>query len=410
MRVLGFCEGARADSGGIGLIGVPLIHEALANRGHRDVLAVGGRPMPSATRMLTRRIDDVLELPDGAAAGVVPFPALGRWCFSPALYQAAVAAAARVDFITLHSVFSFPVLAGYLVARRFKTPFGLWPHGVFAPVQREVGKNKKAIYSSVLARRILDGASVLFYSAEGERNEAAPLGLTTPSVVVPHGIDSAEFEKLPERGAFRQKYLAGHQGPLVLYLGRLNVKKGIDMLVQAMARVVRKHPEARLVIAGGGHPTSFVGRVEDWVARAGIQDAVVITGALDEREKLAAFADCDVFVLPSVSENFGFAMFEAMACGRAVVCSDSLNYASEVSRFDAGIVAERTPTAFAEAIALLLRDPDRRTRLGRNGQRLAARYSWENCGRLIETAVQCILAKQPFPSELKPENGYGRKS
>jgi glycosyltransferase involved in cell wall biosynthesis len=407
MKVLGFCEGARADSGGIGLIGVPLIHQALAKLGHRDVLAVGGRPMPSAKQMLARRIDDIFDAPgDGGAVGVVPFPAVWRWCFSPALYRAAVASVSRADFITLHSLYSFPVLAGYSVARRFKKPFGLWPHGVLAPVQRGVSPRKKALYS-VVADRILNQASVLFYSAEGEREEASSLGLRTPSVVIPHGIDTTQYEELPERGAFRKKYLAGHQGPVVLYLGRLNVKKGIDILVQSMVSVIHKCPEARLVIAGGGHPTSFVGQVKTWAVQAGIAHATVLTGILDEHEKLAAFADCDVFVLPSIAENFGFAMFEAMACGRAVVCSDTLNYAFEVSRFDAGIVAKRTPCGFAEAIALLLGDADRRARLGQNGQKLARNFSWDNCGRLLDTAVQCILAKQPFPSDLKPNGSSG---
>jgi glycosyltransferase involved in cell wall biosynthesis len=312
-----------------------------------------------------------------------------------------------VDFVTLHSLYSFPVLTGYAVARRFNKPFGLWPHGVLAPVQREVGRRKKAIYDSIVARRILDSASVLLYTAEGERDEAAPLGLTAPSVVIPHGIDRAQFEKLPARGAFRQKYLAGHRGPVVLSLGRLNVKKGLDLLVKAMALVRRECPDARLVIAGGGHPPSFTNQVENWVAQAGISDTTVLTGTLEHYDKLSAFADSDVFVLPSAAENFGFAMFEAMACGMPVVCSDTVNYAGEVSRFDAGIVANRTPADVAAGIKLLLRDPDRRARLGQNGVKLVSIYSWERCGSLLDTTVRCILTKQPFPSVLNPSNGYG---
>ena len=152
---------------------------------------------------------------------------------------------------------------------------------------------------------------------------------------------------------------------------------------------------------------SFVGQVKAWAAQAGIADTTVMTGLLDEQDKLGAFADCDVFVLPSAAENFGFAMFEAMACGRAVVCSNTLNYASEVRRFDAGIVVGRTPAEFAEAIGLLLADAGRRAKLGRNGQRLAQAYSWDNCGRLLDTAVRCILAKQPFPADLKPNTSLG---
>jgi glycosyltransferase involved in cell wall biosynthesis len=405
MRVLGFCEGASADTGGVGLTGVPLIHRALGDQGHNDALAVGGDPMPSAQLMLRESIDDILLAPPkNGGAGVVPFRAWGTWSFSPALYRAALDSAPHSDFISLHSMYSFPVLAGYAVSRRFKKPFGLWPHGVFAPVQREVGKAKKSVYDAAIGKRILDDASVLFYSAEGERDEARPLGLKAPSVVIPHGMDPGRFADLPARGAFRQKYMGGYRGPLVLYLGRLNVKKGLDLLVESMAIVVREIPDVRLAIAGSGHPASFTAQVQEWITQAGTRQSTVVTGPLDEDDKLAAFSDCDVFVLPSAAENFGFAMFEAMASGRALVCSDTLNYAAEISGLGAGIAAKRTARDFAGAVAQLLSSPERRATMGQNGQRLARSYSWESCGRRLEIAIQSILTGEPFPSELKPES------
>ena len=402
MRVIGFCEGARADSGGIGLIGVPGIHVALAARGHRDVLAIAGRPMPSAQSVLTDRLEDVFDAKAESATGVVSFPAFGRWGFSPRLYAAAAYSASRADFLTLHSMFSYPVLAGYLLARRYGKPYGLWPHGVFAPVQRRVGQRKKALYTALLARRILDSASVLFFSAQGERDETRDLGLKAPSLVIPHGIDTKPFAVLPADGSFRRKYLGGFTGPMVLYLGRLNAKKGIDLLIGAMAQVLREVPGARLVIAGGADPPAFAGQVRSWLLAEGLAEATVVTGILDEHDKRGAFADCEVFVMPSIAENFGFSMFEAMACRRAVVCSETINYADELRRCQAGLVVPRRPEAMADAIVTLLRDPNKRAALGANGFALASGYSWESCGERLETAIQCILTKQPFPASLSP--------
>src|SRR2546423_6500047 len=113
MKVLGFCEGVRLDSGGIGLIGVPGIHRALAERGHQDALAIGGDPMPSAQPILTSSLEAVFDSPDAWASGAVSFESYGHWCFAPRLYSAAARVAARADFVTLHSLFSYPVLAGY---------------------------------------------------------------------------------------------------------------------------------------------------------------------------------------------------------------------------------------------------------------------------------------------------------
>jgi glycosyltransferase involved in cell wall biosynthesis len=402
MNILGFCEGSRPDTGSIGLFSVPQLHRALAGQGNRVAIAIAGTAMSSAIPMLRLSLDEIFDTAESQVIGAVSYPALGRFCFSRRLYADARRSAERADFITLHSVFSYPVLAGYALARRYDKPYGLWPHGVFAPVQRRVSPGKKWLYSSVVGRRILDAASLLFYSAEGERSEALELALRAPSVVVPHGVDTMRFESLPEPGAFRHKYLRGHLGPLVLFLGRLNIKKGLDLLIKAMARVRRDVADVRLAIVGGGHPQDFTDQVSRWVSEAGISDLTVMTGPLDQHETVTAFTDCDLFVLPSAAENFGHAMFEAMACGRPVICSDSLNYAHEVARWDAGIVVPRIPEAIAAAIVELLVNPNRRITLGVNGRALARRYSWEACGQLIDKAILSVLTRQPLSADLHP--------
>ena len=100
--------------------------------------------------------------------------------------------------------------------------------------------------------------------------------------------------------------------------------------------VVKEIPGVKLAVAGAGHPPEFVQDVRRWIASSGLDRACIMTGILDEHDKRAALADCDVRAA-SAAENFGFSMFEAMACRKAVVCSETLNYASEVEQRDAGI-------------------------------------------------------------------------
>lgn len=402
MTVLGFCEGARYQSGGVGLIGVPGIHRALGDRGHCDALAIAGPPMATARPGLRPTLAEIIESGGGNSTGVVAFDAYGRWCFAPGLYAAAARVAARVDFLTLHSVFSYPVLVGYMLASRFRKPYGLWPHGVFAPVQRGISPRKKAVYSQVLARRIVESASVLFFSAAGERDEMLDMNLHVPSVVIPHGVDVTPFRHLPPAREFRAKYLGGDDVPIVLFLGRLNAKKGLDLLVHAMARVIAAVPRAKLVIAGAPHPPSFEQDVRAHIRDAGISEHTIVTGLLDEADKLRALSACQVFAVPSIAENFGFSMFEAMAAHRPVVCSDTLNYADEARASGAAAVVPRTVEGFADAIVRLLQSPERCSELGENGAILSARYSWDMCGRRLEQAIRCVLTGRPFPSELQP--------
>jgi glycosyltransferase involved in cell wall biosynthesis len=373
------------------------------------ILNVAGRVIPGLEQIqpdLNRKLHAKEE---DSKFKILTYPSCGRWAFAPGMLWALLCHAPNADFISLHSLYSFPVLVGYLLARIYGKPYGLWPHGVLAPFQRRVSTGKKRVYDFIIARRILNEASVLFYSASGERDEVRPLGLAPPSVIIPHGIDAKEYSHLPPRGDFRTRFLRGYQGPLLLFLSRLNAKKGLDIMAQAFAIVLKEMPEVRLAIVGGGDPPEFESRVKSWLRECRINGQAIMAGFLKSQEKLQAFADSDVFVLPSEAENFSFAMFEAMASRIPVVVSDSLNYAEEIRRFQSGIVVRRDAHGFAHAILTLLRDPALRKRMGENGLRMVQSYSWAACGEKVEQTIQCILRGKSLPEVLAAEKCIARR-
>src|SRR5438477_2005612 len=333
MKIFSFAEGANPRAGGMGLVGIPWICKSLADQGHHVILNLGGHATPGSEQFVCSNPAKALsEKSSFACFDTITYPAYGRWAFAPSMLRSLYRPVQDVDFIMLHSLYSFPVVAGYILSRWHKKPYGFWPHGVLAPVQRGVSSGKKAVYDQILARRIMREASVILYSSAQERDETCLPGSSSRSVVIPHGIDLVEYSRLPDRGSFRQKYLDGDESPLVLYLGRLNAKKGLDLLAQAMSQVVEIIPNTRLAIVGTGDPPAFINQVKGWLAENGISRSTVVTGLLDHAEKLSAFADSDVFVLPSHAENFGFAMFEAMSSRVPLVSSDTVDYASDVER------------------------------------------------------------------------------
>jgi glycosyltransferase involved in cell wall biosynthesis len=118
------------------------------------------------------------------------------------------------------------------------------------------------------------------------------------------------------------------------------------------------------------------------------------------QEKLQAFADADVFALPSGAENFCFAMFEAMTSRIPVVVSETLNYADEIRQYQTGVVVRRDPREFADAILKLLGDSALRRRMGENGLRMVQTYSWEVCGERVERTIWCVLQGKSLPTDL----------
>jgi glycosyltransferase involved in cell wall biosynthesis len=268
MKIVGFAEGARGDLAGI--VSIPMILSSTAAHGHNVVLLMGGSVIPGRERFVVPNYDSALARKEGNGTfGVVIVKAWTRWAFCPAMIWRFGRLVREADFVTLHSLYSFPVLAGYLLARFHRKPYGIWPHGVLAPFQRRISVRKKWLYNKLFSDRILQNGSVLFYSAEGERQEAAALGFRTPSVIVPDGFNADEFAILPKRGQFRERFLNGHTGPLVLFLARLNAKKGLDLLIQAMKHVIAERPDTRLAIVGPPDPVSFNKQVLQWVKENG---------------------------------------------------------------------------------------------------------------------------------------------
>jgi glycosyltransferase involved in cell wall biosynthesis len=169
--------------------------------------------------------------------------------------------------------------------------------------------------------------------------------------------------------------MRGESGPVVLFLGRIARKKGIDVLIRAFGAVLRDVPDAWLVVAGPDDDglTPSLRRLAE---REGVARCVVFTGMLTGAPKLASLAAADMWALPSHGENFGNAVVEAMAASRAVVVSPEVNIACAIEAAGAGIVAPRTPAAFADAIGGLLRDERRRHALGEAGRAFARGYDW----------------------------------
>lgn len=291
------------------------------------------------------------------------------------------------DLVHIHTIFSYALVPAAFFAWRSKVPYVLTLHGI---LRRWGLRNRKRWLKRVslylIERRILGRAALVHYTTEQERLETQELGLfNTPSVVIPLGIDLSTFEHLPAPGTFQHQYpqLAGRT--LILFLSRLDPIKGLDLLLPAFARVHQARPDTALVLAGAGTP-AYQAKLRAQVSALGLEGHVLFTGFLQDEQKLAALADCDLLVQPSYSESFGVTVVEAMACGLPVVISQQVGISHEVAQAEAGVVVSCQEEALAGALLRLMGDTELRRRLGANGRRLARQlFSLEALtARLVE--------------------------
>jgi glycosyltransferase involved in cell wall biosynthesis len=357
---------------------------AVAALGHEVAIYTTDREMDAAERLrlATGRLDGV-EL--HVFKQQFPTALATSWPLARALELAIP----KADIVHLHSLYLFHTWAAARLCRRFGVPYLLRPHGTLDPYLWQRHRARKALIETLFQNRVLRQAAAVHYTAEEEMRLAQPYVQGARGVVVPNGLDLAEYAELPPPGRFRALHPEIGDRRIVLFLSRLNFKKGLDLLIPAFARVARQRPDLHLVIAGPDDGQRDA--AGDWVAAEGMAARVTFVGLLDHRAKLAAFTDAAMFVLPSYSENFGLAIVEALACGVPVAISDRVNIWREIAAVGAGVVAPPTVDDVAQQIETLAADPARAAEMGGRGRTLVTeRFSWGKIARDLETVYRSL--------------------
>ena len=212
-----------------------------------------------------------------------------------------------------------------------------------------------------------------------------------PIAVVPNGVPR-EFFSRPEP----IPALAG-DGPTLLFVGRLEPRKGLAYLVRAFLRLKPAHPRLRLVVVGRDDR-----RVQEKamsIVPPRFRPDLLFVGSVPQEDLASYYASADIFCAPSLGgESFGIVLVEAMAIGLPVVCSDISGYRDLVRDQKEGLlVPSKDPEALAGAIGMLLDNPLRRTAMGEAGRATAGQYAWDVVGAELDEVYRDVLDRAPAP-------------
>ena len=298
--------------------------------------------------------------------------------------------AGSFDLIHIHEVWHYPGYMAFRAARKHKLPCVLTIHGELSEWGLQQKTLKKQIYRLCLLDKMLRNVSALHAITNSEKEQVLKLGFETPTFVIPNGIEPCAFEVLPDPSEFVQRFPVLKGKRVILFLGRLHPKKGLDILARSFATIARRYEDAVLLVVG---PNECGTRenTESILKSAGLLDRTVFTGLLTGEDKLAALSCADLFVLSSHSDVLGIAVLEAMAARLPVVITEGCEF-PEVSESGAGFVVEADEARVAEAIGRLLSDAALCEHMGQQGSKLVAeRYTWKTSAtamaRLYKTLV-----------------------
>jgi glycosyltransferase involved in cell wall biosynthesis len=268
-------------------------------------------------------------------------------------------------------------------ALRANVPYIVAPQGSLEPWALQQNALGKRIYGSLTEIPLLQSATCLQCVSAKEVEQVKIYGLHAPTVVIPNGVSLRHFDgSVPPLGR-RLGIPPDHK--TVLYLSRLNPKKGADILIEAFAQVPAD-AGATLVIAGGDGGSGYEAQLRQLAKDHKLGSSCIFLGELRGEEKYKTLLGADLFALPSHSEGLPIAVLEAMAARLPVIITHGCNL-PEVSEWDAGYTIAPEKGELAATIRQLLCEPERAKEMGSNGRHLIqSKFTWERVARqTIET-------------------------
>lgn len=308
-------------------------------------------------------------------------PAKTSWQYSPKISAWLKQNLTNYKVIIVHGLWQFPSYSTYKVWSKLKIKPMLFvmPHGMLDPYFQNASTRKlKAarnwIYWKLIENKIINKSNgLLFTCAEECRLAKLPFKPYAPKAekVVGLAIENPPEFTLKMTDQFLQKCPGVKDKPYLLFLGRIDEKKGVDLLVEAYEKIILEKMESKkdvpcLVIAGPGLETSFGNAIKLYLSKNKLlKNSIFLPGMLSGDSKWAAFYGCDAFILPSHQENFGIAVVEALACSKPVLLSNKINIWNEIEKDGAGIIEDDSKVGTYQLMAKWLnKSAEEKNRMG----------------------------------------------
>ncbi|WP_088893101.1 hormogonium polysaccharide biosynthesis glycosyltransferase HpsP [Leptolyngbya ohadii] len=331
-----------------------------------------------------------------------------RYKFSPELLIWLAAHAQDFDLAHIHACFSPVSTAAATIARLKNLPYIIRPLGTLDPADLQKKRLLKQIYGTLLERPNLAHAAALHFTSTQESQISHRFNTSTHDWIIPLGVDlpcslpprspaeTTSYAALTHPTPHSSTHLPIHPSthppiysstPHLLFLSRIDRKKGLTLLLPALEQLVAEGIDFRLTIAGSNpQDPEYEQSIHDRVKNSPLRDQTTFSGFVAGSEKWELLRSADLFVLPSYYENFGIAVVEAMAAGVPVLISDRVHIWQEIQASESGWICECEVSSLVDQLRSALLSPEERQRRGQNAQAYAlSAYNW---GKISDRMIQ----------------------
>lgn len=304
---------------------------------------------------------------------------LSNFIYTPSIKRWLLANCVDFDIVHLHTFRSYQNTAVCKLKKRLNVPIVVQPHG---SATTEIGSRKlKLIFDVFFLPRMKQCADLVFALSESEKCVLTQMGFPEKKItIIPNGINNIMDIQYRCENEFRNRLRVNSDCPLLLFVGRIEPIKGIDILICAFSKVAVEHQEMTLAIVGPGG--DYQNELERMVDRLGMTNRVIFTGPLYDRDKICAYDECDVVIIPSRYEMFPMVLLEALSLGKPVILSEECAVADEFR--DYCLIIPPDETAIARAINVVFRNlDDYQARAQNNKEIIKDKYDIDNLTETI---------------------------
>jgi glycosyltransferase involved in cell wall biosynthesis len=313
-----------------------------------------------------------------------------KWRWAPALGSYSRKHLLNSDIVVIAGLWQYPTWITGKICREIGKPYIVSPHGMLDSWPMQQKSWKKNMYLRFFEKQTLEGAAAVHAMTKGEGTQSIKWNRSV--FVVPGGISKDVYGRLLDRSAFYARYPALRGRKYVLFLGRLHQIKQPEVAISAFHKAFKNDSAIMLVMAG---PCELRYRryLQDLVDKLGISTRILFTGLINQDAAMEAYRSASAFVLPSLHENFGFAVVEAMAQECPVIVSDRVDVASFIASAAAGLVIPPDVDSFAQALAVILQNQCASSQMGQNGRQLVlTQFTSDNVAKEFTHVCDDILA------------------
>lgn len=329
---------------------LPLLCEAIVAQGHHVTVFT-----TKANGSLSNLSDSLIAVENFHGVRVWFFnrDLPGNYYISRELAKACNRNMQSFDLVYVMANWVFPFIPACRSGLRQRKPLVISPRTSFMQKTWQGKWLKKYLYHWLVERKLIQQSSAIHFTTPLEEKESTWLGLKPPGFIVSNPVCFDEFNRLPGRGKFRETAKIPQNEKIVIFLGRLEPRKGLDIALEAFASVCQVNDRVRFIIAGPDK-NDYSKTLHRLVNQYKIADKVNFTGYLPAEARLQALVDSDVFILTSISENFGMSVVEAISVGLPVLISDQVGVASFVEHSGCGYVVSLTRDSITNGLLHIL--------------------------------------------------------